>query len=348
MTPSPPPTSSLWPRLLFLVFVAGLGYLALQLSDLMLLRALATAAAPGSGTAAALLRPTAYVPLAKGNTLNHGPIAGLPLNLAEVGDGGDLGRRARAILERYQPLVLASVRDNVSYVALAPLLRLIGGELHWSTGQQRAAVLLPDALVSIALDGSDARRNYRPVPLPAVPLSEYGQLKLPVKALGPLFGLQVELLDRQNQGLYRLVAPGAAAYIVVRERMYSLEASRSGRWLRVYFLGQPIKRYPICTGEGNNTPVGQFHIANKAVWPPWNAYWGEHMPGGSSRNPLGARWLGTTARGRATGRVIGIHGTNQPSSIGRRISGGCMRMYNHDAIELYNNIPVGTPLSVHE
>jgi lipoprotein-anchoring transpeptidase ErfK/SrfK len=94
--------------------------------------------------------------------------------------------------------------------------------------------------------------------------------------------------------------------------------------------------------------VGDFHIANKAVWPPWNAYWGEYMPGGSARNPLGARWLGTSARGRATGRVIGIHGTNQPSSIGRRISGGCLRAHNRDAIELYNNIPVGTPLTIHE
>jgi lipoprotein-anchoring transpeptidase ErfK/SrfK len=72
------------------------------------------------------------------------------------------------------------------------------------------------------------------------------------------------------------------------------------------------------------------------------------MPGGSSRNPLGARWLGTSAHGHATGRVIGIHGTNQPSSIGQRISGGCMRTYNSNAIELYNNIPVGTQLYIHE
>ncbi len=348
MKPSSPPTSSLWPRLLFVVFVAGLGYLTLQFSDLMLLRSLAAAATPGSRAAVAPLRPTAYVPVARGTAANRGPTTTPPPNLAEVGDGGDLGRRVRRVLERYQPFVMASVRGNVSYVAFGPLLRLLGGELHWSAGQQRAAVVLPDALITFALDGSDARRNYREVPLQAAPLSEYGQLKLPVKALGPLFGLQVEPLDRQHQGLYRLVASGTTVYVIVRERMYSLEASRSGRWLQVYFLGQPVKRYPICTGEGNNTPVGQFHIANKAVWPPWNAYWGEYMPGGSSRNPLGARWLGTTARGRATGRVIGIHGTNQPSSIGRRISGGCMRMYNHDAIELYNNIPVGTPLTVHE
>ncbi|MEN6544752.1 MAG: L,D-transpeptidase, partial [Armatimonadia bacterium] len=41
-------------------------------------------------------------------------------------------------------------------------------------------------------------------------------------------------------------------------------------------------------------------------------------------------------------------GTNQPSSIGKRISGGCMRTYNDNAIELFNNIPVGTPVTIHE
>lgn len=349
MKPSSPLTPHFWPRLLFVLFALGLAFLTVQFSDLMLLQSFA--AGPDSSPAAvgSALRPAAYVPVAASTDAVHrAPLLGSPTNVAEVGDGGDLGERTRRMLESYQPFVVASVRNDIAYVALAPLLRLIGGELRWSEGEPRAAVVFPGALITFALDGTDARRNYRPVVLESAPLPEYGQLKLPVKALEPLCGLDVELLDRQHQGLYKVGSPGGDVHIIVRERMYSLEASRSGRWLQVYFFGQPLKRYPICAGEGNNTPVGEFHISNKAVWPPWNAYWGEYMPGGSARNPLGARWLGTTARGRATGRVIGIHGTNQPSSIGRRISGGCMRMYNHDAIELYNNIPVGTPLSVHE
>jgi lipoprotein-anchoring transpeptidase ErfK/SrfK len=108
------------------------------------------------------------------------------------------------------------------------------------------------------------------------------------------------------------------------------------------------KTYGACIGEGENTPVGEFQIQNKAVAPGWRAYWGEYIPGGSPRNPLGVRWLGTTAHGRATGRVIGIHGTNQPSSIGQRISGGCVRLQNAHAIELYETIPIGTHVSIHE
>ena len=117
--------------------------------------------------------------------------------------------------------------------------------------------------------------------------------------------------------------------------------------LRAY-AGERLVRWGCCVGAGGNTPVGTFHIQNKGVWPGWRAYWGEFIPGGSARNPLGARWLGTTARGRATERVIGIHGTNQPSSIGQRISGGCMRLTNAHAIELYDTIPIGTRVVIHE
>ena len=348
MQPSPSPWQHLWPRLLFVVFASGLAFLGLQLADLGTLRALAAmgpAANPG-GTVA--VRPVAYVPVPADATGGSLGTMSAPVEVAEVGDGGDLGRRARRALDTYRPFVLAEVRDDLAYVALAPVLRLLEGELRWAPGGRRAAIILPAALITFAPGQAYAQRNYRPVTLDGPPLADSGDMRLPVKTLGPLCGLQVEVLDTARQALYRVAGPSQTAHVIVRERMYSLEVSRSGRWLQVYLLGLPIKRYPLCIGEGNNTPVGDFHIANKAVWPPWNAYWGEYMPGGSARNPLGARWLGTSARGRATGRVIGIHGTNQPSSIGRRISGGCLRAHNRDAIELYNNIPVGTPLTIHE
>lgn len=132
------------------------------------------------------------------------------------------------------------------------------------------------------------------------------------------------------------------------EDLFDLEIDRSDRTLQVRYLGHLIATWSICVGAGNNTPVGTFHIQNKAEWAAWVAYWGEYIPGGSHRNPLGARWLGTTARGRETGRVIGIHGTNQPSSIGQRISGGCIRLTNAHSIELYETIPIGTRVVIHE
>ena len=334
-----------WFRAAFVIMASGLLYLGLQFADLASLRAFASPAA--SHLAVVQVEPIAYVPV--GSKPAMGQSEGLvptAIRVAEIGDGGDLGRRAAAMLENYKPYLLAQETGQVAYVSLGPALDYLGGELDWSAGAPRATLLLPDALITFAPGGATALRNYRPVPLAAPAVEQYGQLRVPVKSLEELCAVKVEAGADGN--LFRLTAGDRVLHVVVRERMYRMEVCRGGRWLQVYFLGEPIKRYPLCTGRGNNTPVGHFAIQNKAVWPPWEAYWGEHMPGGSSRNPLGARWLGTTARGREEGRVIGIHGTNQPSSIGQRISGGCLRTYNHFAIELYNNIPVGTQVWIHE
>lgn len=348
----------LWLRLAFVIIFSGLCFLGVQFADLYALQSFAP---EGTGLKTAGLEPVAYVPVARGDrggrdarsATAFGGIEPPEAKIAEIGDGGDLARRVKHVLASYRPYVLAQEKDDVAYIALGPALDYLGGELQWTEGQpqatavaDRASVILPDALITFVPGQMTALRNYQPVPLSAPVLAEYGQLRVPVKGLEQLCEAKIEANADNNR--FTITRGDKKLYAIVRERMYSMEISRSGRWLQVFYLGQPVKQYPLCTGAGENTPVGSFHIQNKAVWPPWNAYWGEYMPGGSSRNPLGARWLGTTARGRATGRVIGIHGTNQPSSIGQRISGGCLRTYNANAIELYNNIPVGTPVKIHE
>ena len=208
--------------------------------------------------------------------------------------------------------------------------------------------------------------NRRNAKLAAAPWVDGTELQVPLLSVCETYGLTAEWDEGTHRytvkrggmasppgplsgDLRSLRERGSAALTVIMEsEQFSFEIARSGPWLKVSYAGKLVKQYSICSGEGENTPVGHFEIQNKAEWPPWNAYWGEYMPGGSARNPLGARWLGTTAYGRATRRVIGIHGTNEPSSIGRRISGGCMRCPNHDIIELYEVIPVGTPVWIHE
>jgi lipoprotein-anchoring transpeptidase ErfK/SrfK len=63
-------------------------------------------------------------------------------------------------------------------------------------------------------------------------------------------------------------------------------------------------------------------------------------PGG----PFGARWLGLNA----PNGDYGIHGTNNPSSIGKDISNGCIRIYNNNVIELYNLVQIGTRLKLYK
>ncbi|YAR64343.1 L,D-transpeptidase [Bacillus cytotoxicus] len=103
--------------------------------------------------------------------------------------------------------------------------------------------------------------------------------------------------------------------------------------------GKIQNMFPIATGKTNElTPEGTFDIVMKAKNP---YYIAKNIPGGSPKNPLGSRWMGFNARG-TDGSKYGIHGTNQPSSIGKYISQGCIRMKKHDVEYLFDRVPIGT------
>lgn len=109
-----------------------------------------------------------------------------------------------------------------------------------------------------------------------------------------------------------------------------------------YFCdGKEVKRYPVAVGKPSApTPVGSFRIISKVVNPTWYPpFGGRPVPPGLA-NPLGRRWLGFLPSG------YGVHGNNNPSSIGKAVSLGCVRMRNEDVEELFPLIPVGTPLMI--
>jgi len=108
------------------------------------------------------------------------------------------------------------------------------------------------------------------------------------------------------------------------------------------------KEYTVAVGQpGYETPTGLFSVQNKAVDPTWsvpNSDWagslaGTTVPGGSPDNPLKARWLGIYAG-------TGFHGTDDVSSLGSAASHGCVRMAVQDVIELYDRVPVETPVYI--
>lgn len=90
------------------------------------------------------------------------------------------------------------------------------------------------------------------------------------------------------------------------------------------------------------TPEGLFTITVKAENP---YYRKKEIPGGSPENPLGSRWIGFDAK-ETDGRIYGVHGTNNPSSIGKRVSQGCIRLQNDVIESLYPRIPLGTKILV--
>jgi lipoprotein-anchoring transpeptidase ErfK/SrfK len=96
-------------------------------------------------------------------------------------------------------------------------------------------------------------------------------------------------------------------------------------------------------------------IGMKRRWPRWvpppemidrderAAQWPNGMPGGPN-NPLGARALYLYQGDVDT--LYRIHGTNEPSSIGKAVSSGCIRMLNEDVASLYDKVKIGTPVTV--
>ncbi len=296
------------------------------------------------------------------NTVRAGVIAG-PLqarvrggraSAAGASDGtpaasqprGELARGVARLKGQLQAVAEGRRIDDVACVAVADLARALGGELDQATPDGPATILCDAGMIEIAPGTQAARVNYASLALTQAPVAIDGQLYVPVRSLEQMAGLQVTWDEKSRR--FQLAHGDSRVEVVILEDQFEIEIDRSDRTLQIRYLGQAIATWKCCVAEGGNTPVGTFHIQNKAAWAAWRSYSGEHIPGGSRRNPLGARWLGTTARGRETGRAIGIHGTNQPSSIGTRISGGCVRLTNAHSIEMFNTIPVGTRVIVHE
>ena len=122
----------------------------------------------------------------------------------------------------------------------------------------------------------------------------------------------------------------------------------------LYHVGRDgtARRYGVGVGKPGFGWKGRHPITRKAEWPSWTPpkamiarerkkgrILPAHMKGGEA-NPLGARalYLGST--------LYRIHGTNQPWTIGRAVSSGCIRMRNQDVMDLYERVKVGTRVVV--
>ena len=116
-----------------------------------------------------------------------------------------------------------------------------------------------------------------------------------------------------------------------------------------YVLGDGLAiQFRVATGRKGFGWSGSHKVSMKVKWPSWNppAEMRQRHPelptfmAGGVKNPLGARamYLG--------GSIYRIHGTNEPSSIGKHASSGCIRMLNADVEELYQLVKIGTEVTV--
>jgi lipoprotein-anchoring transpeptidase ErfK/SrfK len=124
------------------------------------------------------------------------------------------------------------------------------------------------------------------------------------------------------------------------------------RYLYLSLAGGRAIRYGVGVGREGFGWQGHAHIAKRAEWPDWTPPAEmlkrrpelPHFMKGGIENPLGARAMYLfSAHGDTMYR---IHGTNEPDTIGRAVSSGCIRMLNADVVDLYERVKIGTQVNV--
>ena len=138
----------------------------------------------------------------------------------------------------------------------------------------------------------------------------------PDGVVGPMTWAALAADDHVPAAAHTPPPPGEVSIFIDTERLT----------LTVYSDGQPYKTYPVAVGRpkaSTLTPVGEWRVIHKGL------NWG----GG-----FGTRWIGLNV----PWGIYGIHGTNNPASIGTRASAGCIRMFNRDVEELYEWVKMGT------
>jgi lipoprotein-anchoring transpeptidase ErfK/SrfK len=140
------------------------------------------------------------------------------------------------------------------------------------------------------------------------------------------------------------------------ERPGTLLIETSQHALYLVISGRRALRYTVSVGKDGFGWAGTAHIGRRAEWPEWRppmemieraAAHGQFIPfslEGGRANPLGARALYLFEGSRDT--LYRIHGTNEPRTIGRSVTSGCIRMRNEDVVDLYGRVGIGTKVIV--
>lgn len=164
-----------------------------------------------------------------------------------------------------------------------------------------------------------------------------------------VFLLKEQLLGRDGVTWFRALLPvrpnGTSGFlrgtdIHVRTTPYRLVLDRRRFRLRLYRGCDLVKTVRVGIGTGKTpTPVGQFYLTSLIKLPDPGTLYGPYAYGLSGYSEVLEWWK--------FGGIIGLHGTDDPSSIGKRSSHGCIRMRNRDIRALVKLLPLGTPIVIH-
>lgn len=133
-----------------------------------------------------------------------------------------------------------------------------------------------------------------------------------------------------------LILPAGAFRIAVSKSRYTLQA----------WMGEGLVRvYSVSIGRDGKTPQAVFKVEDKLEKPPWDdPSTGKRLHYGEPGYALGTRWIAFNSVDGHTG--LGIHGTDDPGSIGTAASLGCIRLENGNVEDLYALVPIGAVVEI--
>lgn len=208
---------------------------------------------------------------------------------------------------------------------MSPIHRIVS-----ETIDRRSFVAGVVACLALTGRGEAARRNWYVGTIPDRPFD----IPLVDKSLVP------KQFHRQRVAYSGPEAPGTI--LINKEKFFLYHVGKDGTAVR----------YGIAVGRDGQRWGGEAVVGRKAKWPSWtptanmrrrNPSLPVRMPGGP-QNPLGARALYLYRDGQDT--LYRIHGTNEPWSIGKAASSGCIRMLNEHVLDLFNKTPDGSRVIV--
>jgi lipoprotein-anchoring transpeptidase ErfK/SrfK len=192
----------------------------------------------------------------------------------------------------------------------------------------------------------DATVSPTPSSLNPVP-GEDGTQLLSDKLTSELRGAIESPHNRTVKAPVQTLKPDVTTQELAQRYPVYLTVDRGNFALRLWDHLKLVKTYTIAVGQqGLETPAGTYTIDDKQVNPSWHvpdSPWagdlaGQVIPPGPE-DPLKARWMGFY-------NGAGIHGTDDVASLGTAASHGCVRMAIPDVIELYDQVPLGTPIYI--
>ncbi len=275
-----------------------------------------------------------------------------------------------AVVESTSPAVAPAGRAASPPVVAAPPSPAIAALLQQARQAESQAPQRPEAL-------AEARRLYLEAlkgPLDAANRTDVEtrlgrvNVELAFSPL-PLPGLKTEYVVRSGDSISRianrlktttaLIQRGngvtnpnrirAGDRFLILTGQWSLHARKGAYDLEVRLNDTFFKRYQVGMGAFGKTPVGTFVVSDRIAEPVWWPSDGKEIPFGHPDNILGTRWLAIKATGDTPDvKGYGIHGTWNNDSIGKAESAGCIRMRNTDVEELFDLIPLGTPVTIRD